>query len=78
MMTGLTAEIRRGYTGHDHLITRADEEAATAAVAGIGFRRATDAQAAAERAFLGSCDARVRGARVVVTVRSARGATVSA
>jgi len=77
MLTGISAEIRRGYTGNDHLIDSEDETSAVSAVAGNQFRRASDARNAAEGAFLGSCDRRVRGARVVVTLRTARGDVIS-
>ena len=73
MLTGIRAEIRRGYTGADHLIDGRDEDAATVAVAGRAFRRAADALAAAERAFEKSCDRRVSTARIQVTLRTARG-----
>ena len=67
-MTGITAEIRHGYTGADHLIDARDMEAVHDAVADVEFRRAADALAAAERAFRAVCDPRVRTARIVATV----------
>lgn len=73
MLTGITARIHRGYTGHDHLIGRGDETAAIDAVAGRPFRRAADALEAARRAYRDACDARVRHARISVALRTARG-----
>jgi hypothetical protein len=73
MLTGINADIRHGYTGADHLIDSGDEVAVTDAVAGQKFRRASDALRAAEQAFQAKCDRRVRLARVVVRLRTARG-----
>jgi hypothetical protein len=70
MLVGITAIVHRGYTGYDHLIDTEDESAATSAVAGIQFRRAADALAAAEQAYVASCDRRCRLARVSVTLRT--------
>ena len=77
MLTGIRAEIRHGHTGYDHLIDSADTSAATDAVAGIEFRRSSDALEAARRAYRASCDRRVSGARVQVTLRTARGDTTT-
>jgi hypothetical protein len=68
-MIGINAEIWEGYTGCDHLITAADRDAATDAVAGKKFRRGSDALRAAERAYTENCDPRVKSARVVVRLR---------
>lgn len=76
MLTGISADWRPGYTGHDHLIDSADELAIVDAVAGQEFRRASDALEAASRAFARSADIRVRTARIVVTLRTARGDVV--
>jgi len=73
MMTGISASIRLGYTGYDHLIDSSDETAATDAVAGQDFRRASDALEAARRAFRASADRRCACARVQVDLRTARG-----
>jgi len=73
MYIGIEATVRRGYTGYDHLIHSSDEAAATSAVAGQSFRRTADALEAAERAYMASCDRRVRAARVQVTLRDASG-----
>ena len=73
MLTGVRASIQQGYTGWDHLIDSEDETAAMNAVAGQRFRRASEALRAAERAYEASCDRRVRGARVRVTLRGAYG-----
>lgn len=73
MLTGIKAEIRHGYTGNDHLLDSSDTLAATDAVAGQEFRRATDALEAAQEAFELQCDRRVRGARIVVALRTAHG-----
>ncbi len=77
MLTGISAAIRRGYTGADHLIDSSDEDAATSAVAGVQFRRSADAQAAADKAYCASCDRRVRTARAQVRLRTARGDVVT-
>jgi len=73
MLTGIESTIRSGHTGHDHLIDSIDRAAATDAVAGIQFRRSSDALLAAQQAYLDACDTRVRTARVQVTLRTARG-----
>ena len=73
MLTGITAQIRQGYTGHDHLIDSGDQTAILDAVAGQSFRRASDALKAASKAFAASCDRRVSTARIVVTLRTAQG-----
>ena len=73
MLTGITAYWCAGYTGYDHLIDSADEEALVDSVAGQSFRRASDALRAAEDAYEQSCDQRVRGARIQVELRTARG-----
>jgi hypothetical protein len=73
MLTGIKATIRRGYTGCDHLIDSDDELAATSAVAGVEFRRASDAVEAAQKAFLASADRRCSTARVEVALRTAHG-----
>lgn len=77
MLTGITAEIRNGYTGADHLIDADDRAAATAAIAGKKFRRASDAIVVAGNAFLARCDSRVRTARVQVQLRTAAGDLVT-
>lgn len=77
MLTGIAAEIRRGYTGNDHLIDSGDQEAVTSAVAGVSFRRSADALKAAQAAYWATCDGRVRTARVQVTLRTARGDTIT-
>ncbi len=77
MLTGINADIRQGYTGHDHLIDSSDELAATNAVAGVEFRRASDALRAAETAYNDVCDNRVECARVQVTLRTARGDVIT-
>ena len=73
MLTGITAYWHAGYTGYDHLIDSADEEALINSVAGQSFRCASDALRAAENAYAQSCDRRVRGARIQVDLRTARG-----
>ena len=73
MLTGISAEIRQGYTGHDHLIDGADESATKDAVAGVRFRRSSDALKAARKAFRESADRRVCTARIQVTLRTERG-----
>lgn len=77
MITGIKATICEGYTGWDHLIDDDDRTSATAAVAGIKFRRAADALRAADRAYMDSCDRRCSGAIVQVTLRTARGDVVT-
>lgn len=77
MLTGIDAEWMAGYTGNDHLVNSGDEAAITDAVAGIEFRRASDALRAAERAWVQSCDRRVTTARIRVTLRTARGDIVT-
>jgi precorrin-3B methylase len=77
MMTGINAEILMGYTGYDHLIDSADETNATSAVAGVEFRRASDALAAAEKGFLSACDRRVESAKVRVVLRTHRGDVIT-
>ena len=73
MLTGVRAEIKHGYTGWDHLIDSQDESAAMDAVAGQSFRRSSDALRAASVAYRSVCDRRVRGARILVTLRGAYG-----
>ena len=77
MMTGINAQVAQGYTGHDHLISSCDTDAATNAVAGRRFSRALDAHRAACRAYLSTCDRRVRHARITVSLRGARGDVIS-
>jgi len=77
MLTGITATWCAGYTRCDHLVDRNDETALIDAVAGQQFRRSSDALRAAEAAFAISCDRRVRGARIQVTLRTARGDVVT-
>lgn len=76
MLTGINASILMGYTGDDHLITSDDEERVTDAVAGVSFRRASDALRAAERAYESGCDVRVNTAHIRVTLRTERGDVV--
>ena len=73
MLTGITATIRSGYTGHDHLIDSEDRETTASAVAGVEFRRAMDALRAARAAYRASSDPRCHTARVEVVLRTARG-----
>jgi hypothetical protein len=73
MLTGIRAHVHHGYTGYDHLIGSSDVLAATDAVAGQSFRRASDAVNAASRAFCKSCDRRVTTAKITVDLRTARG-----
>lgn len=77
MVTGVTAEVRKGFTGHDHLISQTDRDAVRRAVAGQQFPNATAAQKAADAAFQEVCDRRVALARVQVKVRSARGDVIT-
>jgi hypothetical protein len=69
-------EIFNGYTFCDHLITQSDRDA-VASLVGTPMRSATRAWAAAQRLYTDSCDYRVRGARIRVTLRTARGDEVT-
>lgn len=72
-MIAISAEIRSGYTGVDHLITQSVRNAVYFAVEGKQFRTAAAALKAAHRAFWKSVDRRAWAARVVVHVRYADG-----
>ena len=76
MMRGVRADVLRGYTGEDHLISREAEEAANDAVAHVEFRSAMQAWNAAERAYKEVCHDLVRCERIKVTLLDSKGETV--
>ena len=72
MLVGVEAYVHMGY-GYEHLISQDDMTEATNAVAGVEFRRASDALKAAEDAFRDSVDTRAGYARISVILRGAYG-----
>jgi len=77
MITGIRAEIRRGYTGYDHLIDNGDEIDVINAIVGRQLRSCRDAAEKANKAFWSQCDRRVRSARIDITMRYENGREIT-